>query len=155
MGHETLLYGAIVVPGRKGLQKDGHSEEFNRQAIASLPLLDTFPFLTRDVFAYPAVIRAENSYQSLVIPFGLSLKSMGPELETDFWLSWRQKFEKLLRQMCWQQASVQVIPELYQSYSCYWTPDEVSQDRPIEAWTYKIFRHSLPEGLEIEAAEGL
>ncbi|PKL80276.1 MAG: hypothetical protein CVV27_00675 [Candidatus Melainabacteria bacterium HGW-Melainabacteria-1] len=125
--------------------------ELNRQALARLPIDDDYPFFTREMFSFPEPLRVENSFESLVVHFGLSLKSAGPIVESEDWLAWRSKFEHLLRQMYWIEAVMHLKCELYGDYSCYWTPDKFAFDAPVSNWSYRMFQHGMPTRLSLEA----
>jgi hypothetical protein len=126
MGHFTKVYGYIYALG-------GHDGE-NAARIAALPETDTWPYLTRDLFAVP---NRQHIYWDQLITFG-SLYN-GVERAWETWLS---KFEALLRTMDWDEAHVFLETELWGSYHYVWEPlpyddqPDKSAPLPIQRWKF-------------------
>lgn len=114
MGHFSVVHGYI----------DCDDDERNRARIAALPEHDTWPFLTRDLFTFPA---HEHAYWEQVISFGAMYN--GVERAWDVWLG---KFEALLRTLDWHEAHVYLETELWGAYHYVWKPVPDSEDKPVE-----------------------
>lgn len=126
MGHFTIVYGYI-----NGL---GDYSEENVRGILALPEVDTWPYLTKDLFAVPS---REHSYWDQVFTFGNLYN--GVERAWDQWLL---KFEVLLRGMYWFEAHVHLQTEIWGAYHYIWKPlspidlkgDALSS--PVQEWTF-------------------
>ena len=117
MTQEAIIYGYIQ--GAEWMSSDFHRlHRLNRQVIAELPESDTFPFLTRGMFAIPGEEPAQGTYRSQIIHFGGSF--MGIERE---WRKWLEKFEALLRRMYWFNAVVMLRGEIIGEQQYEWTVD--------------------------------
>lgn len=126
MGHMSYLHGYII--------GDYNYAQANRDCIANLPANDTWPYLTRDLFAVPA---KEHSYDGQLISFGTAYNGV----ETN-WEAWLSKFEALLRSMYWLEAHVYLQTEIWGAYHYVWkstTSVEISRDGlelPVQRWTF-------------------
>ena len=100
MGHFTDVYGCIF--GR------GDCAEANAAAIAALPEHDTWPYVTRDMFAVP---KMDYSYHDQLIPFARLYN--GVERVWELWLS---KFEAVLRTLYWDEVHVHLLTEHWGHY---------------------------------------
>ncbi len=109
MGNTTILYGYILAPG------DG--SDLNTASVAALPEKDSWPYLTSDLFAIPAM---EHTYNDQLLTFGTVYKNL--DLGSG-WLAWRAKFEALLRTMCWDEAHVYLNIENFGRCHFAWKQD--------------------------------
>ena len=104
MGHFTTLFGYINC--------DEDFFEENRESINALSADDTWPYLTRDLFAAP---NSEHSYDGQLITFGTIYNGV-----ERVWEEWLNKFEKLLRTMHWSDAHVYLQTEWWGNYHYTW-----------------------------------
>lgn len=114
MGHESIVYGCILGRGWKR-PKMRYLQRLNREYLYSLPVQDSWPPLTRDMFSiqgeesdeYPVAGR----YKHQAIHFGGTYK------EIEFtWENWLEKFEKILANLYWEQAFLHLRTELVGNY---------------------------------------
>lgn len=126
MGHSSEVHGYIL--------GDGDYAEHNRARIAALPENDTWPYLTRDLFAIP---RPEHSYESHLISFGTVYNGV-----ESAWEAWLGKFEALLRTLYWSDAHVYLQTELWGSHHYVWksvrSAEEVNEgiSGPVHTWAF-------------------
>ena len=118
MTQESIVYGCI-----KG--GAGHSDEdvktfnrLNQSVLYRLPVLDEWPFLTREMFSITRQQTALQTPSINLIHFGCSYS--GIEYE---WNIWMQKFESLLKAMAWQSAVVHLDTELSGLHTFIWETD--------------------------------
>ena len=112
MGDISEVYGCIVGASFYPQVKAMH--ELNRQRIAALPETDSWPYLTRDMFALP---REEHNYGTQVIPFAASYNQVERA-----WEQWLTKFEALLSMMYLDAAYVHLHTQFRGKYSYTWKP---------------------------------
>jgi hypothetical protein len=105
MGHESTLYGVIVSPRWKREDSE-RLQRHNQAVVLALPEHDTWPFLTRSMFAFAGTTVEGGRYRSQVIHFGVTLKAV--EWEWDEWLA---KFERLLTQLFWDDVYLHLRTE--------------------------------------------
>ena len=117
MTQQSIVYGYIQ--GAEWMHADLHRlHRLNRQVIAALPENDTFPYLTRAMFAIPGEEPHQGTYRSQIIHFAASMK----EVE-QHWKEWLEKFEGLLRKLYWFNAVVQLRAEVLGDVDYEWTVD--------------------------------
>ncbi|HSU67136.1 MAG TPA: hypothetical protein VLJ39_09705, partial [Tepidisphaeraceae bacterium] len=90
----------------------------NRDIIGALPDADSFPYLTRSMFAIPGEEAPQGTYRSQIIHFAASMK----EVEGD-WKKWLEKFEGLLHKLYWFNAVVHLRAEVMGDHDYEWTID--------------------------------
>ncbi len=112
---ESMVYGYIKGPSHSTASDSFTHNTTNRQALMSLPTMDSWPFLPREMFSLPRLITHEDRLQSSVIHFGGAYK--GIEYE---WKEWIAKFETLLQQMYWHSVVVHLETELSGVHTFTW-----------------------------------
>ena len=120
MGHELTIYG--IIEGATGPPGDYRRlQRLNEEVISQLPSEDEWPWMTRDMFQFPAT-EPIGTYQTQIIHFRLSMKDGVPLKNSDNYdpianwrnpardsiTGWIQKFERLLSQMYWFYAAIHV-----------------------------------------------
>ncbi len=157
MGHQVIIYG--IIEGISFTEKHTNSlPDHNEKVINKLPSEDSWPYLTRSMFALP-VKGAEGTYQTQVIHFGLSIKDEPPLSPSDAYdpkhgwpqkdrqsiYGWMAKFEKVLRNLYWYGANVHVSTDFEPDRVFYYTPTEAAVDKMVAAdpqtineWELKI-----------------
>jgi hypothetical protein len=137
MGHESIVYGAIVGSSWKISEPD-RLQRLNQQVIAGLPETDDWPFLTRAMFACAGDSVLTGRYRSQPIFFGATFKAV--EWEWDQWLA---KFEQLLARLFWDEVYLHLRTEATVGDYVYVyradTDDQFYQREPplpISAWTF-------------------
>jgi hypothetical protein len=117
MTQQTIIYGYIQ--GAEWMSSDLRKlHRLNREVIANLPEKDTFPYLTRSMFAIPGDEPEQGTYRSQIIHFAASMKEA--ELQ---WKKWLEKFEALLRKLYWFNAKVHLRAEVIGDFDYEWTVD--------------------------------
>ena len=142
MGHEAIIYGAIIGASYTAGDRLRILQQHNRRVLEALPDEDPWPGLTRGVFAVPAE-SAPEIYMSQVIHFGLSTKD--DPYDRSRFDPWFQKFERLLRQLFWYSAVAHLETELDPPRRYVWLPTERAVERmvanpssPIDEWTLTV-----------------
>lgn len=79
MGHEVIIYGAIVGPALSG-ERFRTLQARNKAVINRLPAEDQWPWLTRGNFALPGAW-PQGTYRQQIIHFGLTMKDDPPHSE--------------------------------------------------------------------------
>jgi hypothetical protein len=126
MGHFSVVHGYINGPG-------DYADE-NRASIDALPADDTWPYLTRDLFAVPS---EKHSYYEQLITFGTIYNGVERA-----WKEWLGKFEALLRTMYWYETHVHLETDYWGTYHYVWTsltPIGVKRgapESPVQQWTF-------------------
>lgn len=105
MGHESTVYGGIVSPQWKGEDSE-RLQRHNQAIVLALPEHDTWPFLTRPMFAFAGTTVEGGRYRSQIIHFGATLKAVEWE-----WDAWLEKFERLLTQLFWHDVYLHLRTE--------------------------------------------
>lgn len=117
MTQQSIIYGYIQ--GAEWMSSDLRKlHRLNRDIIQALPEDDTYPYLTRGMFAVPGAEPQQGTFRSQVIHFAASLK----EVESD-WRKWLEKFEGLLRKLYWFSAMVHLRGEVVGDHDYEWTVD--------------------------------
>jgi hypothetical protein len=117
MARQSIIYG--YVQGAEWMSSDIHRlHRLNRETIAALPEKDTFPELSRGMFAVPADASDPSASRNQIIHFGASIYEV--ELE---WRRWLEKFEALLRKLYWFNAVVHLRTEMIGDHEYDWTVD--------------------------------
>jgi len=117
MSPQSIIYGYIQ--GAEWMSSDmAKLHRLNREVIASLPESDSFPHLSRGMFAVPGDTPPQSTYRSQIIHLGASIKEIEPE-----WRKWLEKFESLLRRLYWFNAAIHLRTEMLGDYDYEWTVD--------------------------------
>ena len=115
MDQESIVYGcikdmptgdALAIKKRRGK---------NLAAILSLPADDDWPYLSRNMFSTPGGHVMSGTYMTQIIHFGASYQAVEYE-----WALWIQKFENLLKRMCWVSVVVHLETELSGRHTFLW-----------------------------------
>lgn len=113
MDQESIVYGCIkdVVDGQDNTQR----LEINRKAMLSLPSIEDWPLVSREMFSLPSYQDGHKTYQTEVIHFGASYKAVEYE-----WSQWIEQFEALLSRMYWVSATVHLETEISGTHTFTW-----------------------------------
>lgn len=127
MGHISIVYGHII--GATWRNEDYHKlQRLNKEVINVLSDYDeVFPWITRSMFLVPNPDK-DKLYKDQVIVFGASYKSVEHE-----WEEWLGKFEIILKQLYWSNATIHLETELVGNHRYEWTFDISQPDN----WTFK------------------
>lgn len=146
MGHESIVYGAIIVPGWKN-----HDHErlyrLNQAVMLALPPTDVWPFLTSQMFTIGGTTPVAGCYRSQVIHFGATFKAVEWE-----WDEWLEKFEQLLARLFWDDVYLHLRTEAtVGDYDYHYTAQDRSQrfykdepPMPADHWTLTGGPRSFP-----------
>jgi hypothetical protein len=135
MGSESILTGHIE--GASEFLQTPYFNKANRHVLSSLSNTDTWPFLTRDLFA---LANDEHIYRTQIITFGTSYKMIERS-----WGEWLAKFEELLRKLFWIKCDVYLQTEIVGDFHYQWVVLESEIERisneslplsPIQAWNF-------------------
>jgi hypothetical protein len=116
MNHESVVYGCIkdMAFGDDGGDSVSHREK-NRQILMSLPGIEDWPLLSREMFSLPVNMTDLNEIRTDVMHFGSSYN--GIEYE---WQQWIDSFENMLKGMYWVSATVHLETELNGHHTFTW-----------------------------------
>lgn len=120
MSQESVVYGCIkdmLLSDCPGEVQEHRSR--NREVLMSLPSVEEWPLISREMFALPTVFLSLDEAQTDVIHFGSSYKSVEYE-----WQSWIDMFEDMLKQMYWVSATVHLETEFNGVHTFSWEPEE-------------------------------
>jgi hypothetical protein len=138
MGHESTIYGAILSPDWKH-EAFARLYEHNNAEILALPEEDSWPFLTRRMFAIGGDNVVDGRYRSQVIHFGATFKAVEWE-----WHEWLPKFESLLARLFWYDVYLHLRTELVGNYDYSYSavaPSDRFYRRepplPADHWTFR------------------
>lgn len=116
MGMETVLLGYIAEPWVA--RDDARSRLFrkwNRRVLSELPERDEWPPNFRGMFAWTELDSMRGGYRGTVIHFGGRFKSIEQE-----WDEWLDKYEGLLRRLCWESSVVHLDTEVSGQFRFDW-----------------------------------
>ena len=118
MALQQIDQGAFTNPGHPGQRDFLAGRQRNRDVMMSLPSIEDWPLLSREMFSMPVqVLDIDDAYTD-VMHFGTSYK--GVEYE---WRQWIVKFESMLKQMYWVSATVHLETELNGRHTFTWEPE--------------------------------
>ncbi|MDX9873635.1 MAG: hypothetical protein RBS88_01900 [Spongiibacteraceae bacterium] len=119
MGQESVVYGCIkdMVFGGD-VEEIRRRREVNRRALLSLPSIEEWPLISREMFALPSEALVVGGLQTDVVAFGGSYR--GVEYE---WEQWIARFESLLEEMYWVSVTVHLETELSGVHTFTWEAD--------------------------------
>ncbi len=137
MTGRTIVYGYIEGACSGLAAIDERIRTLNETAIAALPETDEAPVLVRSMLSISGSSPSAASYKNHVIHFGGSLMTMDHD-----WDRWRQKFEMLLRRLCWESAKAHLVSDTGEPCTYAWLADEQSIRgmftehilRPVTGW---------------------
>lgn len=115
MDQETFVYGVIKDAPMGNRTQQAQSRMTNAAALAALYEDDSFPHLSRSMFAYPDDSLERGTYQTQIIHFAASYQAVEYH-----WEQWMAKFEALLKQMYWVSATVYLETELSGKHTFQW-----------------------------------
>jgi hypothetical protein len=119
MSQESVVYGCIKDMLVSDNQEESqHHRQKNRDAMMSLPSIEDWPLLSREMFSLPVQVTEIDDVHTDVIHFGTSYK--GVEYE---WQQWLDKFENMLKGMYWVSATVHLETELNGLHTFTWEAD--------------------------------
>lgn len=114
MDQESIVYGCIKDVAL--YHEQAERRRINREAMLTLPDTDDGQFLSRSMFAIPALDIPTGNYQTDVMHFGASYRAVEYE-----WEEWIRAFEALLSRMYWVSATVHLETELNGIHTFSWT----------------------------------
>jgi hypothetical protein len=127
VSNHTAVLGKIEVPKFPAWETEWDAiGRLNDAAIASLPDVDTWPYLSRVMFA---ATPESQSYYHRVYHFAATMKGIEEE-----WHVWVEKFENLLRRMCWFSADVYLETEYFGNHSYWWVASDPKPGQVVLAW---------------------
>lgn len=138
MGHVSIVYGKII--GATWKHEDYHKlQRLNKVFIESLPENDNdFPWINKGMFLIPDP-GITSMYRDQVIVFGASYKSVEHE-----WSHWLEKFENILKNLFWINATIYLETELVGDHKYEWLMvmnhlDNLLSDNPepVTCWKFK------------------
>ena len=149
MGHEAILSGRIVGATWQVGEWFRWTYELNRDALATVPEDDGWPWVVRGIFALPAPY-PEGTDRRQVIHFGLSMKD--DPIDPGIWDVWLGKFEAVLRRLYWWSALVRIESEFGPPRVFEWLRTEAARDKldddppqPVTDWV-RTSRTEQPDG---------
>jgi|KBSSwiStaDraftv2_1062776.scaffolds.fasta_scaffold02198_2 hypothetical protein len=120
MGQESVVYGCIKdVVFTSDMEQTRLRRLANRRVLASLPSIEDWPLISREMFVLPSETLVVDDLHTDVVPFGNSYK--GVEYE---WQQWLQRFEDLLQNMFWVSATVHLETEFNGTHTFTWHADQ-------------------------------
>lgn len=119
MSQESVVYGCIKDLLVVGADDAGEHRQRNRDVVMSLPSVEDWPLISREMFAMPIAGSDLNESHTDVIHFGSSYK--GVEYE---WQTWIGQFEQMLKQMYWVSATVHLETEFSGTHTFSWESDD-------------------------------
>ena len=142
MGHEAIIYGAIVGSRYKTGSEFRLLQDRNTAVIKELPADNDWPWVDKDVFALPGAYPT-GAYRSQIIHVGLSIKEDPPE---STWFDvWLLKFEAVLKKLYWDSARLHIESDFYPRREILWVPTSSAVETmfepphlPISEWTRSI-----------------
>lgn len=138
MSNESIVYGCIkelVLPGETIMRR-----EINRHALNTLPSVEQWPFLYKEMFAAPEHGFTLDGIQTEVTHFGASYFAVEYE-----WRGWIECFEALLEQMYWVSAVVHLETDLSGLHTFTWESSSESHlpGQPLSQTRCEWSRESL------------
>lgn len=119
MSEESVVYGCIKdLLVSDSSEEALHHREQNKKVMMSLPSVEDWPLLSREMFAMPVHLSMLDEVRTDVMHFGTSYK--GVEYE---WQQWIDKFENMLKSMYWVSATVHLETELNGRHTFTWEAD--------------------------------
>lgn len=132
MNPESVVYGCITdtLYSSNGGDAELHRDN-NRKVLMSLPSVEGWPLLSREMFSMPVQLTDLDEVQTDVMHFGSSYKAVEYE-----WEQWISRFEEVLKSMYWVSATVHLETELNGRHTFTWEAEESyhePNDEPLSA----------------------
>jgi len=142
MGHEAIVCGGIVGAHWRVGERFTRTYDLNRDAIATVPEDDDWPWVVRSIFALPGPY-PQGSYLSQVIHFGLSIKD--EPCDRGIWDKWFGKFEMVLQRLYWSSTMAILQTEFEATRVFEWVPSEAAigglyddPPQPVTEWSRSV-----------------
>lgn len=120
MNQESVVYGCIQDMALANNPEQLHSQrQHNRQVLMSLPGLEEWPLLSREMFSLPVAPLSLDQVQTDVMHFGCSYNAVEYE-----WQQWIDRFEALLKNMYWVSAMVHLETEFNGRHTFSWEAED-------------------------------
>ncbi len=133
MDQESVVYGCIKDTLFSSSSEELHAHrESNRKALMSLPSIEDWPLLSREMFSMPVMLADVNEVQTDVLHFGSSYKAVEYE-----WEQWIARFEEMLKAMYWVSATVHLETEFNGRHTFTWEADDSCHEPNNEALTVR------------------
>lgn len=139
MGVDAIIYGRIVAPYLTWPEeRNGRLiQSRNAEVIAALPADDPRPSLARGMFAVPSW--TGGIFLNQVIPLGASFDD--DMMSRDWWDTWLEKFESLLRRLYWDSVVLHMESTLDGHRMFQWLPTKraagltwADEPQPVNEW---------------------
>lgn len=119
MSQESVVYGCIKdMVFTADMEETRRRRQVNRRVLSTLPSIEDWPLLSREMFVMPSETLVVNDVHTDVVPFGNSYR--GVEYE---WEQWLARFEGVLRRMYWVSATVHLETEFNGTHTFVWQTD--------------------------------
>lgn len=115
MEKETIVYGCIRDFTTRDDVQSLERRHTNRMAIRTLPSMDQWPLVGREIFSMPSLGEGFGFSRSQIIHFGTAYHAVEYE-----WERWVKEFETLLKRMYWVSAIVHLETELSGVHTFVW-----------------------------------
>lgn len=144
MAHHSIIYGRIR--GATWRTTDYYKlHRLNKERIEALPTSDVdFPWINQSMFNVP---NEQGVFRDQIITFGASYKTLEYE-----WHLWLEKFEEILGELYWFDASIHAQFEVMGRYEYHWSLEKEELFRclgeepmPIKNW---VFESTGPRSFE-------
>lgn len=119
MSRESVVYGCIKDAVFGAADDVRRHRQINKSVLASLPSIEDWPLLSREMFRWPMDALDFNDVRTDVMHFGTSYK--GVEYE---WEQWLATFEQMLSQMYWVSATVHLETEFNGTHTFTWESED-------------------------------
>jgi hypothetical protein len=129
MDEESIVYGCIkdTLYASQGSDAQLHRDN-NRKVLMSLPSVEDWPLLSREMFSMPVPLTDLYQMQTDVMHFGSSYKAVEHE-----WDQWIARFEEMLKGMYWVSAIVHLETELNGRHTFTWEAEDSYHEPNSEA----------------------
>jgi len=129
MDQESIVYGCIqdTLYSSSGEDAQVHRDT-NRNVLMSLPSIEDWPLLSREMFSMPVPCTDLFQMQTDVMHFGSSYKAVEHE-----WDQWIARFEEMLKGMYWVSATVHLETELNGRHTFTWEAEDSYHEPNNEA----------------------
>lgn len=115
-GTESIVYGCIRDTVFNNDPEQAQRRRLaNREVLHSLPSIEDWPLLAREMFAAPVGMAEYGALHTDVMHFGSSYRSVEYE-----WEHWLNRFEAVLQRMYWVSATVHLETEFNGSHVFTW-----------------------------------
>lgn len=129
LDEESIVYGYIKDTLYPSAGKDAElHRDNNRNVLMSLPSIEDWPLLSREMFSMPVPTTDLYQMQTDVMHFGSSYKAVEHE-----WDQWIARFEEILKGMYWVSATVHLETELNGRHTFTWEAEDSYHEPNTEA----------------------